>query len=57
MIMDTFLIFRSPGSFRNETDFQEGMKLEVIDVYNPRMLRVASVANTEVNNIKISFLL
>ena len=41
--------FRSPGSFRDDSDFQEGLRLEAVDVYNPRVLRVANVVAVEVS--------
>ena len=41
-------LFRSPGSSRDETDFQEGFRLEAVDIYNPKILRVSSIAAVEV---------
>ena len=43
-----FFYFRSPGSSRDETDFQEGFRLETVDIYNPKILRVSSIAAVEV---------
>ena len=48
-LLEIFYSLRSPGSFQNETDFHPGMRLEAVDVYNPSLLRVASVVNIEVD--------
>ncbi len=40
---------RSPGSNREETEFQPGQGLEAVDFRNPRLVRVASIAAVEVS--------
>ena len=44
------MFVRSPGSVVDESDFAEGMRLEAVDVYNPRLVRVVSVAAVEVSS-------
>jgi hypothetical protein len=42
-------VVRSPGSNREETEFQPGQGLEAVDFRNPRLVRVASIAAVEVS--------
>ena len=45
-----FLSDRSPGSSPEETEFQPEQGLEAVDLRNPRLVRVASVAAVEVSS-------
>lgn len=47
--------FRSPGSSRETTEFKTGMRLEAVDLHNPVLVRVASVAETKGRRIKIHY--
>jgi hypothetical protein len=48
------LLIRCPGSSREDTEFQPGHSLEAVDLRNPRLVRVASVASVEVRMLKFS---
>jgi len=39
----------------DESDFAEGMRLEAVDVYNPRLVRVVSVAAVEGRQVEIHY--
>jgi hypothetical protein len=47
-------MIRCPGSSREDTEFQPGHSLEAVDLRNPRLVRVASVASVEVSMLKFS---
>jgi hypothetical protein len=47
-------MIRCPGSSREDTEFQPGHSLEAVDLRNPRLVRVASVASVEVRMLMFS---
>jgi hypothetical protein len=50
-------MIRCPGSSREDTEFQPGHSLEAVDLRNPRLVRVASVASVEVRMLLFPFAL